>query len=383
MDLQTLQQHWEAFAATDPLWAIRTDPTKRGGKWELEAFFADGRAEIATVMASVDRVWKSMPRRRALDFGCGVGRLTQALCEHFDECDGVDISPSMITLADTYNRYAERCRYHLNERNDLTLFPDNSFDFVNTALVLQHMEPQYSAKYLAEFLRVLAPGGLLVFQLPAGRLDGGGAAMLAAESPPRAAQSTEGLRLPAEAFKGNLCPVRLPEVWPAGKTVVVRVRVQNASAVTWPVTENARGPRPINLGNHWLDDSGVVLTRDDGRASLSNDLAPSECLDVDLPVTIPASPGHYRLVLDLVQEEVAWFADRGSAAATVDVVVNESPGADSVEPKLFEPKMEMYFVPEEQVVNLLQAHGGTVLSVETGPMLDWMNARYFVTKESS
>ena len=30
---------------------------------------------------------------RALDFGCGVGRLTQALAGKFSECDGVDIAP--------------------------------------------------------------------------------------------------------------------------------------------------------------------------------------------------------------------------------------------------------------------------------------------------
>ena len=38
-------------------------------------------------------------RRSALDFGCGIGRLSQALAEHFDQVYGVDISPKMIELA--------------------------------------------------------------------------------------------------------------------------------------------------------------------------------------------------------------------------------------------------------------------------------------------
>jgi SAM-dependent methyltransferase len=33
-------------------------------------------------------------------------------------------------------------------------------------ITLQHMRPRYARRYISEFLRVLAPGGLLVFQYP-------------------------------------------------------------------------------------------------------------------------------------------------------------------------------------------------------------------------
>jgi SAM-dependent methyltransferase len=46
------------------------------------------------------------------------------------------------------------------------MFADCSMDFVCTNIVLQHMEPRYARAYLKEFLRVLAPGGLVIFQLP-------------------------------------------------------------------------------------------------------------------------------------------------------------------------------------------------------------------------
>ena len=42
-----------------------------------------------------------------------------------------------------------------------------AFDFVYSSLVLQHMKPEYSQNYIKEFLRILAPGGLVYFQLPA------------------------------------------------------------------------------------------------------------------------------------------------------------------------------------------------------------------------
>ena len=54
---------------------------------------------------------------------------------------------------------------YLNTRPDLSLFPGGQYDFVYSSLTLQHMKPRYSRRYIGEFVRVLAPGGLLVFQL--------------------------------------------------------------------------------------------------------------------------------------------------------------------------------------------------------------------------
>ena len=48
----------------------------------------------------------------------------------------------------------------------LRIFDSDSFAFVYSSIVLQHLEPRYQKRYLSEFIRVLAPGGLLVFQLP-------------------------------------------------------------------------------------------------------------------------------------------------------------------------------------------------------------------------
>jgi ubiquinone/menaquinone biosynthesis C-methylase UbiE len=107
-----------------------------------------------------------LPRGRALDFGCGVGRLTEPLADYFNEVCGVDIASSMIELASTYNAHKDRCKYYLNETDDLGLFREDSFDFIYTNITLQHMEPRYFKNYIREFLRVLSPSGLLMFQLP-------------------------------------------------------------------------------------------------------------------------------------------------------------------------------------------------------------------------
>src|SRR5438105_11020119 len=152
MTLEQLQRHWNAFGVSDPFWAILSDPAKRHGGWDTSEFFQTGADWIANVIRYVDSLGVQLGRRRALDFGCGAGRLTQALCDHFDRCDGIDIAASMLELAEQFNRHGERCQYHLNSANDLRLFPDGSFDFVYSLIVLQHMEPQYSKRYIGEFL---------------------------------------------------------------------------------------------------------------------------------------------------------------------------------------------------------------------------------------
>lgn len=166
MKLDELQENWDKFGATDPLWGILAWPDKSENRWQIDEFFATGVEEIAGVMAYVDGLGLDLRRQTALDFGCGVGRLSQALATHFQTVAGVDISPAMIELAGRYNRFPDRCRYYLNANDDLRLFESASFDFIYSNITLQHMQPRFSRAYLVEFLRLLAPGGALVFQIP-------------------------------------------------------------------------------------------------------------------------------------------------------------------------------------------------------------------------
>ena len=163
MTLETLRDHWNHFGSEDPLFAVLTDPEKRGGKWDEESFYATGREEIAHLLSVLEAAGLPHRRGRALDFGCGAGRLSQALAEHFERVSGIDIAPSMIEVAERNNRHAERVTYHLNGSDTLP-FETGSFDFVYSNYVLQHIEPVYAKRYVAEFLRVLAEGGLAVFQ---------------------------------------------------------------------------------------------------------------------------------------------------------------------------------------------------------------------------
>jgi ubiquinone/menaquinone biosynthesis C-methylase UbiE len=166
MDINELQHNWNQFGEIDPLWSILVRPDKEGNKWQVDEFFKTGIEEADAIITHVESLGFNIPRRKALDFGSGVGRLTQALANYFDEAHGVDIAPSMIELAGKFNSHGDRCRYYLNETDDLKLFADNTFDFIYTNITLQHIAPRYSRNYIKEFVRVLIPHGLLIFHQP-------------------------------------------------------------------------------------------------------------------------------------------------------------------------------------------------------------------------
>ncbi|MBI5189458.1 MAG: class I SAM-dependent methyltransferase [Nitrospirae bacterium] len=165
--LDSVRKNWEAIGRHDPLWGVLTDPSKRGGRWDEAEFYATGKAEAARVAEYVRRMAPGHSFGRALDFGCGVGRLSFALAEHYGSVDGVDISKDMLHLAEKNNRFGGRVRFTLNTRCVLP-FEDGVFDLVYSNIVLQHMDKKDALGYVREFIRVVRPGGLAVFQAPDG-----------------------------------------------------------------------------------------------------------------------------------------------------------------------------------------------------------------------
>lgn len=379
MDLLELQRHWDAFGRQDPFWAILTDPSKRGNRWTPEAFFETGQVEVTDLLEHAQRLGVPRHWRRALDFGCGAGRLTQALGDRFDSVLGVDVAPSMIDLARAHNRHGARCGYEVNDRPDLSKWPDGAFDMIYTSRVLQHIEPRYSIAYLREFLRLLAPGGLLSFDLPSASGD---AAALADGS------------MPASAMRARVSAVpEGPLVSPPGATLRFQVSVTNLSDLSW----HAAAGRELNVGNHWLDVAGAVVQQDDQRVALPTPLGPGASAGVAMVVPAPASAGGYRLQFDVVQEGVAWFASCGSAPAEVVLRVDADraqppdarvPPETSAAPVVasgsedLEPVMEMHAVPRAQLESMLRDAGARLLDVRRthhcGPL--WLAFRYDVTK---
>jgi ubiquinone/menaquinone biosynthesis C-methylase UbiE len=96
-----------------------------------------------------------------------LGRLTRAHADRFDHCVGVDIAPRMVEGARELNADRPGCEFRVNPGADLAQFEDRRFDLVYSSIVLQHVPRRdWIEAYLREFVRVLGPGGALVFTLP-------------------------------------------------------------------------------------------------------------------------------------------------------------------------------------------------------------------------
>jgi ubiquinone/menaquinone biosynthesis C-methylase UbiE len=162
MRFKELEKNWDEFGKTDPMWSILSHPDKQNNRWKPEEFYQTGEIEIDAIFRKFASQKIKISKKNALDFGCGMGRLTRALAKRFDRVVGVDVAPSMIELAIKNN---PGCHFLLNEKDDLALFKNGEFDFIYSSITLQHMEPVYAKKYLAEFVRILKPGGIAYFQL--------------------------------------------------------------------------------------------------------------------------------------------------------------------------------------------------------------------------
>jgi SAM-dependent methyltransferase len=172
--LKETSSDWEYMAQTDPLWAVCTELGPQGGSYdELGRFWQSGQRDIEAAISHVEACGLRIDRDgEALDFGCGLGRVSQPLAEVFARCTGVDISPRMLELARGFNPSPDRLTFTLNERADLSIFADGRFGFVYSTRVLQHIPRRYALAYVGELVRVVARDrGVLVFH--AHEVEGG------------------------------------------------------------------------------------------------------------------------------------------------------------------------------------------------------------------
>jgi len=155
---------WDSLGRANALGAVLTTADGELASWDSAAFFATGVADANRFVSALDVLVPTVSHTRVLDFGCGVGRVTRALANYFDEAVGVDAAASMIERARALDD--GRCSFVLNDARDLRCFETGTFTAVYSRLVLQHIRPALVKRYIPELVRVLAPGGGLMFQLP-------------------------------------------------------------------------------------------------------------------------------------------------------------------------------------------------------------------------
>jgi SAM-dependent methyltransferase len=275
---------------------VLTDPGRRHGGWSVEEFLATGVGPIQWVCGLLADAGLRLGDR-VLDFGCGAGRLSNALAEHAAEIVGVDIASSMIAEAARINRRPDRVRFVHYDGTRLP-FEDGSFDSAVSLISIQHAPPDVQLACLVELLRVVRPGGALVLQIPS--------------------HPVQPADLTPTAMRAGIEPLSPPRRMSVGEVASLMVRVTNLGDGPWPVGQL------IRLGNHWYA-NGDAVTWDDGRADLPHEVPAGGDVELELQVVAPGTPGTFELELDMVQDAVTWWAEVGSAPVRFAVTVTASP----------------------------------------------------------
>jgi hypothetical protein len=115
------------------------------------------------------------------------------------------------------------------------------------------------------------------------------------------------------AFQAELTATGVPSVMKPGQTATIGISVKNLSEYPWPSKPGDRSIYHINVADVWLQsDARTLVNNMDARGTLPIDLWPGERTKAQLTITAPTKPGDYALEIDLVQEGVAFFKDKGS-----------------------------------------------------------------------
>ena len=149
---------WDALAETEPLFAVLTDelyltsrltPENEAGFWRSGETYVESIADLFQAHFGC-----ALEPARALDFGCGVGRLLVPIARRSQAAVGVDIASAMRSLAQSACERAGLSNVSLAA----SLPANESFDFVNALLVFQHIPVRQGLGLLDDILGALRAG---------------------------------------------------------------------------------------------------------------------------------------------------------------------------------------------------------------------------------
>jgi SAM-dependent methyltransferase len=155
---------WEKWGKRDPYFGVFTDDKYRSKNLTedaLQDFFDSGRDHLNHVLQAVRHHFDhGFCPKRALDFGCGTGRVVIPLAGIAQQVVGVDVSESMLIEArNNCDRFSARNVALLKSDDDLTSL-DGYFDFIHSFVVLQHIPVERGRRIFNNLMRHLAHGGI-------------------------------------------------------------------------------------------------------------------------------------------------------------------------------------------------------------------------------
>jgi SAM-dependent methyltransferase len=169
MTTRNTDADWAAIAEANPFWGVLSAEAFRGETLDpaaRDAFFGSGAQQIGALFGFIKRhLQPDFAPARALDFGCGVGRLLLPLARVAREAVGVDVAPGMIALCRANIAEAGLTNASVVQGDDDLSRVTGSFDLVNSLIVLQHIPPERGYRLIGRLLSLLALDGVASIQL--------------------------------------------------------------------------------------------------------------------------------------------------------------------------------------------------------------------------
>jgi SAM-dependent methyltransferase len=166
-------RHWNEWGARDPYFSVlgvdrfRSTTISR----HRAEFFATGEATIAETLVRLDKAFGPGRLGAALDFGCGVGRLTLPLARRFERVVAVDVAETMRAEAARNLAEAGLGNVALQAAVAPLMAGAERFDLVISYIVLQHIPVRPGMAILRDLVALLAPGGRFSLHLSLRRFD--------------------------------------------------------------------------------------------------------------------------------------------------------------------------------------------------------------------
>jgi SAM-dependent methyltransferase len=160
---------WVEWGRHDPYYAVITDPKFRRHALTDDArrlFFDSGSHHIEWVLERCRRIVDpGFKPSRAIDFGCGVGRVAIPLARQVQSVVGVDVSPAMLEEAGRNATAMGVDNVSWVASDDQLSRVEGRFDLVHSCIVFQHIDVDRGRALFARLVDLLSPGGVAAIQI--------------------------------------------------------------------------------------------------------------------------------------------------------------------------------------------------------------------------
>jgi 2-polyprenyl-3-methyl-5-hydroxy-6-metoxy-1,4-benzoquinol methylase len=160
---------WEHYGKTDPYYGVLTQDRFTSDRLNEDAkkeFFESGKRYVDDVLNIVhDSLDPTFRPTRALDFGCGVGRLALPLAAKCNAVVGVDVSESMLAVARENALQQGLSNVTFAKSDDALSRVSGTFDFVHSFIVFKHIPTRRGTVIFKRLIDLLKEDGVGVLHV--------------------------------------------------------------------------------------------------------------------------------------------------------------------------------------------------------------------------